>query len=318
MTKVTKLRVVFMGTPSFAVPTLAALAECSDLAEVIAVVTQPDRPRGRGQKYTVSPVKAWAAAHDIPVLQPVRVRDAEFTAQLRALHPDVAVVAAFGQILSQEVLDIPVHGCINVHASLLPHYRGAAPIQYAIMCGAAMTGVTTMQMDAGLDTGDMLLRREVPIFADMTYGLLHDVLMHTGAKLLIETLMQLAAGTLRRIPQMGEGSYAPRITRDMTVIDWAKSAQEIEALVRGLNPTPYARTALDGAVYKIGRLRRRGNLTQAPAGTIMCADPAKGFIVAAGDEELEILEIQAPGKKMMEAGAFLRGHRLREDIGFVS
>ena len=181
-----------------------------------------------------------------------------------------------------------------------------------------MTGVTTMQMDAGLDTGDMLLRREVPIFADMTYGLLHDVLMHTGAKLLIETLMQLVAGTLRRIPQTGESSYAPRITRDMTVIDWAKSAQEIEALVRGLNPTPYARTALDGAVYKIGRLRRRGNLTQAPAGTIMCADPAKGFIVAAGDEELEILEIQAPGKKMMEAGAFLRGHRLREDIGFVS
>ena len=170
----TKLRVIFMGTPDFAVPTLAAIAARSDLAEVAAVVTQPDRPRGRGKKLSPSPVKAWAVTHDIPALQPVRARDAAFVTAFRDLKPDVAVVVAFGQILSQEVLDVPVHGCINVHASLLPKYRGAAPIQHAIMAGEHMTGITTMQMDAGLDTGDMLLRREVPIHADTTYGQLHD------------------------------------------------------------------------------------------------------------------------------------------------
>ena len=230
------MRVVFMGTPDFAVPTLAAIAARSDLAEVVAVVTQPDRPRGRGKKLSPSPVKAWALAHDIPVMQPVRARDADFVAQLRAIAPDLAVVVAFGQILSQEVLDVPVHGCINVHASLLPKLRGAAPIQHAIMAGERVTGITTMQMDAGLDTGDMLLRREVPIHADTTYGSLHDALMETGASLLVETLEQLAAGTLVRTPQTGESSYAARITRETAVIDWSKSARALDALVRGLNP----------------------------------------------------------------------------------
>ena len=231
------MRVVFMGTPDFAVPVLAAIGARTDLAEVAAVVTQPDRPRGRGQRLVPSPVKSWAAAHDIPVLQPERARDASFILQLRALAPDVAVVAAFGQILSQEVLDIPVHGCINVHASLLPKYRGAAPIQHAIMDGETVTGITTMQMNAGLDTGDMLLQREVPIHADTTYGTLHDVLMETGAELLIETLERLAAGTLAPVPQMGESSYAARITRETAQIDWSKPARELDALVRGLNPT---------------------------------------------------------------------------------
>ena len=200
------MRVVFMGTPDFAVPVLAAIDARTDLAEVAAVVTQPDRPRGRGQRLVPSPVKSWAAAHDIPVLQPERARDASFILQLRALAPDVAVVAAFGQILSQEVLDIPVHGCINVHASLLPKYRGAAPIQHAIMDGETVTGITTMQVNAGLDTGDMLLQREVPIHADTTYGTLHDALMEMGADLLIETLEQLAAGALTRTPQTGASS----------------------------------------------------------------------------------------------------------------
>ena len=207
----TKMRVVFMGTPDFAVPTLAAIAARSDLAEVVAVVTQPDRPRGRGKKLSPSPVKAWAVAHEIPVLQPERARDAEFVMQMRALKPDVAVVVAFGQILSQEVLDIPVHGCINVHASLLPKFRGAAPIQHAIMAGERVTGITTMQMDAGLDTGDMLLWREVSIHADTTYGTLHDTLMETGAALLVETLEQLAAGTLVRTPAMPHASRARRL-----------------------------------------------------------------------------------------------------------
>ncbi len=306
----TKLRVIFMGTPDFAVPTLAAIAARSDLAEVAAVVTQPDRPRGRGQKLVASPVKAWAAAHDIPVLQPVRARDAAFVTAFRDLKPDVAVVVAFGQILSQEVLDVPVHGCINVHASLLPKYRGAAPIQHAIMAGEHMTGITTMQMDAGLDTGDMLLRREVPIHADTTYGQLHDTLMETGASLLVETLERLAAGTLVRTPQTGESCYAARITRETTVMDWSKKAQELDALVRGLNPVPYAQTSLDGAVYKIGALRLTGHAASVPSGTIVAADRKAGLIVATGDENVEITEIQAPGKKMMEVRAFLNGYTL--------
>ena len=312
----TKLRVIFMGTPDFAVPTLAAIAARSDLAEIAAVVTQPDRPRGRGQKLVASPVKAWAAAHDIPVLQPVRARDAAFVTAFRDLKPDVAVVVAFGQILSQEVLDVPVHGCINVHASLLPKYRGAAPIQHAIMAGEHMTGITTMQMDAGLDTGDMLLRREVPIHADTTYGQLHDTLMETGASLLVETLERLAAGTLVRTPQTGESCYAARITRETTVMDWSKKAQELDALVRGLNPVPYAQTSLDGAVYKIGALRSTGHAASVPSGTIVAADRKAGLIVATGDENVEITEIQAPSKKMMEVRAFLNGYTLPINVRF--
>ena len=312
----TKLRVIFMGPPDFAVPTLAAIAARPDLAEIAAVVTQPDRPRGRGQKLVPSPVKAWAAAHDIPVLQPVRARDAAFVTAFRDLKPDVAVVVAFGQILSQEVLDVPVHGCINVHASLLPKYRGAAPIQHAIMAGEHMTGITTMQMDAGLDTGDMLLRREVPIHADTTYGQLHDTLMETGASLLVETLERLAAGTLVRTPQTGESCYAARITRETTVMDWSKKAQELDALVRGLNPVPYAQTSLDGAVYKIGALRSTGHAASVPSGTIVAADRKAGLIVATGDENVEITEIQAPGKKMMEVRAFLNGYTLPINVRF--
>jgi methionyl-tRNA formyltransferase len=312
------MRVVFMGTPDFAVPVLAAIDARTDLAEVAAVVTQPDRPRGRGQRLVPSPVKSWAAAHDIPVLQPERARDASFILQLRALAPDVAVVAAFGQILSQEVLDIPVHGCINVHASLLPKYRGAAPIQHAIMDGETVTGITTMQMNAGLDTGDMLLRCEVPIHADTTYGTLHDVLMETGAELLIETLERLAAGTLAPVPQMGESSYAARITRETAQIDWSKPARELDALVRGLNPTPYAQTSLDGAVYKIGGLRRTGHAASAPTGTLVSADRRAGLCIAAGDEDVEITEIQAPGKKMMAASAFLNGCALTVGTRFSS
>ena len=304
------MRVVFMGTPDFAVPTLAAIAARSDLAEVVAVVTQPDRPRGRGKKLSPSPVKAWAVTHDIPVLQPVRARDAAFVTAFRDLKPDVAVVVAFGQILSQEVLDVPVYGCINVHASLLPKYRGAAPSQHAIMAGEHMTGITTMQMDAGLDTGDMLLRREVPIHTDTTYGQLHDTLMETGASLLVETLERLAAGMLVRTPQTGASCYAARITRETTVMDWSKKAQELDALVRGLNPVPYAQTSLDGAVYKIGALRSTGHAASVPSGTIVAADRKAGLIVATGDEDVEITEIQAPGKKMMEVRAFLNGYTL--------
>jgi len=181
-----------------------------------------------------------------------------------------------------------------------------------------VTGITTMQMDAGLDTGDMLLRREVPIHADTTYGSLHDALMETGASLLVETLEQLAAGTLVRTPQTGESSYAARITRETAVIDWSKSARALDALVRGLNPTPYAQTSLDGAVYKIGGLRRTGRAASAPAGTLVSADRRAGLCIAAGDEDVEITEIQAPGKKMMAASAFLNGCALAVGTRFSS
>lgn len=314
----TRLRTVFMGTPDFAAGILEVLAARADLVEIVSVVTQPDRPRGRGKKLSPSPVKEWALAHEIPVLQPERARDAAFAAELRALAPDVAAVAAFGQILTQEILDIPVHGCINVHASLLPKYRGAAPIQHAIMNGETATGITTMQMDVGLDTGDMLLCREVPIHADITYGTLHDALMVTGAELLVETIERLAAGTLVRTPQEGESSYASRIVRETAVIDWARPAQEIDALVRGLNPVPYAQTTLDDAVYKIGALRLTGRAASAPAGTIVSADRKRGLTVAAGDEDIEITEIQAPGKKMMPASAFLNGCALTSGTRFLS
>ena len=310
------MRVVFMGTPDFAVPTLAAIAARSDLAEVVAVVTQPDRPRGRGKKLSPSPVKAWALAHDIPVMQPVRARDADFVAQLRAFAPDLAVVVAFGQILSQEVLDVPVHGCINVHASLLPKLRGAAPIQHAIMAGERVTGITTMQMDAGLDTGDMLLCRAVPITPETTYGMLHDALMEIGAELIVETMEQLAAGRLVRTPQTGDSCYAPRITRETAQIDWSRPARELDAFVRGLNPVPYAVTSHAGAVYKIGRLHATGRSASAAPGTIVSADPKGGLIVAAGDEEVAVTELQAPGKKMMEAAAYLRGHCFEKNTRF--
>lgn len=314
----TPMRTVFMGTPDFAAAILAAMAERRDLTDIVAVVTQPDRPRGRGKKLSPSPVKAWALSHDIPVLQPARARDAAFAEALRALRPDVAVVAAFGQILTQEILDIPVHGCINVHASLLPLYRGAAPIQHAVMDGAAVTGITTMQMDAGLDTGDMLLRREVPIHRDTTYGTLHDALMETGAALLVETLEQLAAGTLTRTPQTGESSYAARITRETAQIDWSRTARELDALVRALNPVPYAETHLGDTLYKIGMLSLTGERTDALHGTILTADRRAGLRVAAGDEIVQVTEIQAPGKRMMAASDFLNGCALTAGARFTS
>ena len=307
-----KFRTVFMGTPEFAVPCLKALHE-SDMCEVIGVYTQPDKPRGRGQKLMPSPVKAWAAEHDLPVHQPVRIKTAEDTAELRELKPDLVVVVAFGQILSQEILDIPQHGCINVHGSLLPRYRGAAPMQWCVINGEEKTGITTMMMDAGLDTGDMLLKEELPIGPDMTLEEVHDGLMEMGARVLIKTLEELRAGTLQRIPQQGESNYAPMLTKETGHIDWNRSAQEIHNLVRGLNSWPGAYTSLEGQKFKIWRTKLIGEKTPegTSAGTILAADSSQGLKVAAGDGQvLDILELQAPGKKKMEACAYLRGHEL--------
>ena len=300
-----KFRVVFMGTPEFAVPCLAALHE---QCEVMAVITQPDKPRGRGQKMMPSPVKAWAVEHDLPVYQPEKIKTEEFTAKLEEMKPDLMVVVAFGQILSQRILDIPEYGCINVHASLLPHYRGAAPMQWCVINGEEKTGVTTMFMDAGLDTGDMLLKAEFPVGEDTTLEEVHDGLMGMGAKVLMDTLEKLSDGTLTRTPQPEESNYAPMLTKTTGQIDWSKSAQEVHNLVRGLNSWPGAYTSLDGAKYKIWRTRRTGEQATAPAGTVVRADKKTGLFVAAGDEVLEILELQAPGKKKMGAADYLNGH----------
>ena len=308
-----KFRVIFMGTPEFAVPCLAALHET---CEVIGVITQPDKPRGRGQKLMPSPVKAWAEAHDLPVWQPAKIKTEEFTAQLEAMKPDLMVVVAFGQILSQRILDIPAYGCINVHASLLPRYRGAAPMQWCVINGEEKTGVTTMFMDAGLDTGDMLLTRELTIGPDMTLEEVHDGLMAMGSQVLIETLEQLSDGTLQRIPQTGESNYAPMLTKETGHIDWTKPAADVHNLVRGLKSWPGAYTALDGAKYKIWRTHRTGEPATAEAGTIVKADKKDGLLVAAGDELLEILELQAPGKKKMRAADYLNGHGITLPAAF--
>lgn len=289
-----KFRVIFMGTPEFAVPCLAALYEHCD---VIGVVTQPDKPRGRGQKLVPSPVKAWAEAHGLPVWQPKRIKEEDFTAFLEEQKPDLMVVVAFGQILSQRILDIPPYGCINVHGSLLPRYRGAAPMQWCVIDGEKKTGITTMFMDAGLDTGDMLLKAEFPIGPDTTLEEVHDGLMALGAKVLIDTLEELSAGTLKRIPQTGESNYAPMLTKETGHIHWQDRAQKIHNLVRGLDSWPGAYTFLAGKKYKIWRTRCTTEKTEAQPGTILRADKKEGLFVAAGDGVLEITELQAPGKK---------------------
>lgn len=296
-----------MGTPEFAVPCLAALYEHCD---VIGVVTQPDKPRGRGQKLVPSPVKAWAEAHGLPVWQPKRIKEEDFTAFLEEQKPDLMVVVAFGQILSQRILDIPPYGCINVHGSLLPRYRGAAPMQWCVIDGEKKTGITTMFMDAGLDTGDMLLKAEFPIGPDTTLEEVHDGLMALGAKVLIDTLEELSAGMLKRIPQTGESNYAPMLTKETGHIHWQDCAQKIHNLVRGLDSWPGAYTFLAGKKYKIWRTRCTTEKTEAQPGTILRADKKEGLFVAAGDGVLEITELQAPGKKRMAAKDYLNGHAI--------
>ncbi len=300
-----KLKTIFMGTPDFAVPCLEVLQAKT---EVLAVITQPDRPKGRGHNLQASPVKQKALEYNLPVLQPEKIKTEEFTAELERLQPDLIVVVAFGQILSQRILDIPPLGCVNVHASLLPRYRGAAPIHWSIINGEKETGVTTMLMDAGLDTGDMLLKDKVTITEEMTTEELHDQLMAMGGKLLAETIDGLANGTIT--PEKQDDSisnYAGMLNKETGHIDWSKSAVEIHNLIRGLNSWPVAWSMKDGKNYKFWRTKvENGNSDKAP-GTVVELRK-NSFCLATGEGLLEVLEIQPPSKKRMSAGDLLRGH----------
>ena len=303
------MRVIFMGTPDFSVGTLEALIAAGH--EVCLAVTQPDKPKGRGGKMQYTPVKEKALFYNIPVYQPKRVRDPECVEELRKYNADVMVVVAFGQILPKEILEMTPYGCINVHASLLPKYRGAAPIQWAIIEGEEVTGVTTMQMDEGLDTGDMILKTEVPVAADETGESLHDKLAAAGAALCVETLKALEDGTPVREKQ-GESptAYAKMLTKELGDIDWAEAAVKIERLVRGLNSWPSAYTHWNGKVLKIWRAAAEAAETaDVQPGTVVSVEK-ESFAVQTGDGVLRVLEVQMPGKKRMDAGAFLRGNTM--------
>ena len=300
------MRVVFMGTPDFSVTALESLIKAGH--EVAAVVTQPDKPKGRGKAVLMTPVKEKALEYSIPVFQPVKVRDPEFIKVVEDLRPEVIVVVAFGQIIPRVILDMPRYGCVNIHASLLPKYRGAAPIQWAIIDGEKETGVTTMMMDAGIDTGDMLETVTVPIEADETGGSLHDKLSAAGAKLIISTLEGLKEGTLTPVPQTDEGTcYAKMLTKSLGDIDWNASAEAIERLIRGLNPWPSAYTCWNGKTIKIWSAEVVDWEKDAKAGEVVACDAGQ-LIVKAGEKALRIKELQLEGKKRMDTASFLRGY----------
>jgi len=303
-------RLVFMGTPAFACPTLAALI--AGPHDVVGVVCQPDRPRGRGLALAPPPVKTLALEHGLPVLQPTKVRTPEFLESLRALSPDVVVVAAYGRILPRPVLDLPPRGCINVHASILPRHRGAAPIQHAILAGDAETGVTIMAMSEEMDAGDMLLVCRTPIAPDDTGGSLTERLSQLGAAALTEALEGIAAGTVVPTPQPAEGiTFAPRIEREHTRLDWTRPAVELERVVRAFAPEPSAYTTLDDATLKVlvAEVRPGAGAPGTKPGTILEANP-RGLVVATGRDALALLEVQAQGKRRMPVAAFLAGRRL--------
>ncbi|MBM6760569.1 methionyl-tRNA formyltransferase [Megamonas hypermegale] len=309
--------IIFMGTPDFAVPCLDKLHQNYN---VTAVITQPDRPKGRGQHLAKSPVKVYAEEHNLPVYQPEKIKTAEFTEKLRQMQPDLIIVVAFGQILSQEILDIPKFGCINVHASLLPRWRGAAPIHWSIIGGDTETGVTTMYMDAGLDTGDMILKAKTVITPEMTTAQLHDALMMQGADLLIETIQSIENGTVSREKQDDSLScYAKMLNNDNCRIDWKKSAQEVHNLVRGLNSWPIAYTTLNGKKFKIWQTKIvDADTTGKTPGQIIDLTK-KGIIVATGNGAIELLQIQPPNKAKMPASSYINGHRqeLSSDVSFI-
>lgn len=306
------MRIVFMGTPDFAVGSLQALCE-SGKHEILAVVTQPDRPKGRGNKLLQTAVKEYALEQGLTVYQPQKVKTPEFVELLHELQPELIVVAAFGQFLSKEILELPKYGCINVHASLLPKYRGAAPIQYAIIKGEKESGVTIMQMDIGMDTGAMLDKVVVPIEENTTMGELHDALREQGAALLLQVIDKIAAGTAVAEPQDNEqATYATLLDRSMEHIDWSKTAQEVHNLIRGFNPAPSTFTKLpNGKSLKIWGSKMTDKNSAAAAGTVI-ETGKHSFFVACGEGVLEITEVQPESKKRMPAQVFLNGRGVQE------
>lgn len=305
------MKVIFMGTPDFAVPVLQELID-SDRHEVVAVVTQPDKARGRSGKLVFTPVKETALANRIPVYTPERVKAPEFVEELKKISCDVIVVVAFGQLLSQEILDMPRYGCINVHASLLPRWRGAAPMQWAILEGDKKTGITTMQMDIGLDTGDMLMKTEVEILPEETGESLHDKMALLGGGLLLETLEAAEKGTLQPTAQNGEDStYAKMLTKEMGRLDMTWEAVKLERYIRGLNSWPSAFTGYKGKTLKLWRAEALQEETGEKPGTVV--DVAKDSItVQTGKGCLRLLEVQLEGKKRMDAASFLRGVKIEK------
>ena len=308
------MRVVFMGTPDFSVGTLRELAKAGH--EIAGVVSQPDKPKGRGKNLQPTPVKEAAMELGLPVYQPQKVRDPEFIQVMKELNPDVIVVVAFGQIIPKEILHMPKYGCINVHASLLPAYRGAAPIQWAVINGDKESGVTIMRMDEGVDTGDMINKVIVPLNEKETGGSLFDRLSESGAKLLVETLPMLEDGSavFEKQPEESTTPYAAMISKKMGELDWAKSATELERLIRGLNPWPSAFSHLNGKTLKIweASVEEENGEKKAP-GTVLQAD-AKGFRIQTGEGILKIDTLQMEGKKRMDAQAFLRGYTVEEGM----
>jgi len=304
------LRLVFMGTPAFAVPALEALVAKGH--HVVLVVTQPDKPRGRGGKLTPPPVKEAALACGIPVAQPVHLRDRDLLSRLQKEKPAVIVVVAYGRILPVEILTLPEHGCINVHASLLPRYRGAAPIQRALMNGEQETGITTILMDEGMDTGDILLQKPLAIGAEENFGSLYERLSRLGAEVLVETLSLLEKGKLPRRPQEhARASFAPPLTPEDEVISWSQAGWVIGNQVRALDPFPGARTVFQEKVLKIWRVKPLSGSFPGLPGEILASIP-EGIVVRAGEGAVLIQELQLAGGRRLPAAVFLRGHSLPE------
>ncbi len=309
------MRIAFMGTPDYAVPSLEALSAAGH--DLIGVFTQPDRPSGRGNRIELSPVKKWALEKGIPVFQPKRIR-LESVELLRSLNPEVCVTAAFGQILSREILEIPKLGTVNVHASLLPEFRGSSPVSWCLMEGRKVTGVTTMLTDEGIDTGDILMQDRLEISPEDTAETLTARLADVGAQLLIRTLDALEKGTCSRIRQdESKMSYYPKLTRDLSPMPLELPAEKIECRVRALDPWPGTTLQVGEELLKIWRVACTGKKTEKKSGTVLKADPRNGFLIAVGDGDvLEITLLQAKGGKRMKAGDYLRGHQITvETVG---
>ena len=305
------MKIVFMGTPDFAEKSLEAVYNAGH--EILAVVTNPDRPKGRGMKMVASPVKEFSISKDLKIYQPEKVRkNVEFIEEIKELKPDVICVVAYGKILPKEILEIPKEGCINVHGSLLPKYRGAAPIQWAVINGEKVTGVTTMYMDVGMDTGDMILKEETEIAPDETTGELWDRLAKIGSDLLVKTLEQIENKTAPRIPQGEDFSMAPMLDKEMSKIDWeSKTAQEIKNLVRGLNPIMGTYAYLNGKKIKIWKVDVvEADNENVKNGTVLKSDSKDGLYIKAKDGVIKVLEIQGENAKRMNIQDFLRGNKI--------